>query len=52
VRIFDGRGEEVTRRPGDREKTVIQVSGLAPGLYLVRVDLGDVRINKKIIVKH
>jgi hypothetical protein len=50
VRIFDGRGEEVTRRQGDREKAVIRVSGLAPGLYLVRVNAGEENVSKKIII--
>jgi hypothetical protein len=49
--IFDNRGEEVTRRQGDREKAVIPVDGLAPGIYLVRVETGSGVVGRKVVVR-
>jgi hypothetical protein len=59
VRVFDSRGEEVKRRRGeegkgrngDMETWRIPVVGLAPGLYLVRVETGKEFISRKIIIR-
>jgi hypothetical protein len=52
VTVYDGRGERVKRRKGEGVKMELQVNDLAPGLYLVKVNLGDEIISRKIIVKH
>jgi hypothetical protein len=52
VTLYDGRGERVKRRKGEGVKMGIQVNDLAPGLYMVKINLGDEIISRKIIVKH
>jgi hypothetical protein len=49
--IFDSKGEEVTRRQGDREKAVIRVDGLEPGIYLVRVETESGVVGRKVVVR-
>jgi hypothetical protein len=59
VMIYDSRGDKVIRwegvkgkrGQGDGETVRINVVGLVPGLYLVKVNLGDEIISRKIIVK-
>jgi hypothetical protein len=56
--IIDCRGQTLeqwnneTMKQQDGARMEIPLSGLAPGLYLVKVELGDVIITRKIIVKH
>jgi hypothetical protein len=52
ITVYNGRGERVKRRKGEGVNMGILVNDLAPGLYLVNVDLGDRMISRKIIVKH
>jgi len=50
VSIFDSRGGSVeTGRQGDKETGRIDVGGLAPGLYLVRVELGSGVVGRKFV---
>jgi hypothetical protein len=50
--IYDSKGDKVIKWEGGKGKVEVQVDGLVPGLYLVKVELGDVIITRKIIVKH
>ena len=56
VSIFDSRGETVKRWNGGKverwngEKVEIPLIGLAPGLYLVRVETGGVVVGRKVVI--
>ena len=56
VNIFDCRGETVKRWNGgtverwNGEKVEIPLIGLAPGLYLVRVETGGVVVGRKVVI--
>jgi hypothetical protein len=60
VSVYDSRGGQVVGWAGDQVvgwaggqvKMDISVSGLAPGLYLIRVETGKEVVNRKIIVKN
>ena len=57
ISIFNGKGEEVRRRSeeeekggrGEKGKALISVKGLAPGLYLVRVETGSGVMARKML---
>jgi hypothetical protein len=52
VSIFDSRGGQVVGWSGGQVKVEMPVRGLAPGLYLVRVETGREVVNRKIIIKN
>jgi hypothetical protein len=48
--IYNGRGEKVMSIAGNGKKMSVPVDGLAPGLYVVRIDMGYELIMRKIII--
>jgi len=44
------QGDRETRRQGDKETGRIDVGGLAPGLYLIRVELRSGVVGRKVVV--
>ncbi len=50
ISIYNGRGEEGTRRQGDWERIEIPVKGMAPGIYLVRVETGGGVVSRKVVI--
>ncbi len=51
ISIFNGRGEEVTRRQGEGETFSMGLNGLAPGLYLVRIETKGEVITRKVVIR-
>jgi hypothetical protein len=50
ISIYDSQGDKVIRWYGDKGKVELHVDGLAPGIYLVRVNAGKKNVSKKIII--
>jgi len=50
VSIFDSQGDKVIRWNGDKGKLEVGLNGLAPGLYLVRVETGSGVVGRKVVV--
>ena len=50
ISIIDIEGKVVRELAANGTKQSLNVQGLTPGTYVVQINLGDVRMNKKIIV--
>jgi hypothetical protein len=50
ISFYDSQGDKVIRWYGDKGKVEVQVDGLAPGIYMVRVETSGEVLNRKIIV--
>jgi hypothetical protein len=48
--IYDSKGDKVIRWHGDQGKVDLQVDGLAPGIYLVRVETGGGVVSRKVVI--
>ena len=51
VTVVDGSGREVLRRDAVDDSTEIDVSGMARGVYFVRIVSGDINAVRKLIVR-